>query len=51
MLGRKSKPSVGNKVLVHKAILKPIWAYSVMRRDTTRYTRIHLIDIIRKIVN
>jgi hypothetical protein len=29
LLGRKSKLSTSNKILVYKAILKPIWTYGI----------------------
>jgi hypothetical protein len=29
LLGRKAKLSVDNKLLVYKAILKPIWVYGI----------------------
>jgi hypothetical protein len=29
LLGRKSKLSTSNKLLIHKTILKPIWAYRI----------------------
>jgi hypothetical protein len=29
LIGRKSKPTTENKLLMYKAILKPIWPYSV----------------------
>jgi len=29
LIGRKSKPTTENKLLIYKAILKPIWSYGV----------------------
>jgi hypothetical protein len=35
LLGRKSKLSLSNKLLIYKAILKPIWTYGIQLWGTT----------------
>jgi hypothetical protein len=35
LLGRKSKLSTNNKLLIYKAELKPTWTYGILLWDTT----------------
>jgi hypothetical protein len=35
LLGRKSKLSIDNKLLIYKVILKPIWTYGIQLWGTT----------------
>jgi hypothetical protein len=41
LLGRKSKLSANNKLLLYKAILKPIWAYGIQLWGTASTSSRH----------
>jgi hypothetical protein len=56
LLGRKSKLSVSNKLLMYKAILKPIWMYGIQLWGTTSNSNIANLEsfqskVLRLIVN
>lgn len=56
LLGRKSKLSVKNKVLVYNSILKPIWSYGLPLWGCAKPTRLKSIQqfqskVLRSIVN
>jgi hypothetical protein len=56
ILGRNSQLSVGNKLLVYKAILKPVWLYGCQLWGTASISNIERIErfqskILRIIVN
>jgi hypothetical protein len=56
LLGRKSKPSTNNKLLIYKAILKPIWTYGIQLWGTTSNSNIEILErfqskVLRLIVN
>jgi hypothetical protein len=40
LLGRKSKLSTNNKLLIYKAMLKPIWTYGIQLWGTTSNSNI-----------
>jgi hypothetical protein len=44
LLGRKSKLSTNNKLLIYKAILKPIWTYSIQLWGTTSNSNIEILE-------
>jgi hypothetical protein len=44
LLGRKSKFSINNKLLIYKVILKPIWTYGIQLWGTPSNSN---IDIFR----
>jgi hypothetical protein len=44
LLGRKAKLSTNNKLLVYKAILKPIWAYGIQLWGTTSNSDIEILE-------
>jgi hypothetical protein len=54
--GRKSKLSTSNKLLIYKAILKPIWTYGIQFWGTTSNANIEILErfqskVLRLIVN
>jgi hypothetical protein len=56
LLGRKSNLSTNNKLLIYKAILKPIWTYGINLWSTTSNSNIKVLErfqskILRLIVN
>jgi hypothetical protein len=56
LLGRKSKLSIGNKLLIYKVILKPIWTYGIQLWGTTSNSNIAILErfqskVLRLIVN
>jgi hypothetical protein len=56
LLGRKSKLSVSNKLLIYKAILKPIWTYGIQLWGTASNSIIAILErfqskVLRLIVN
>jgi hypothetical protein len=56
LLGRKSKYSINNKLLIYKAILKPIVTYGVQLWGTTSNSNIAILEriqskVLRLIVN
>ena len=56
LLGRKSKLSLNNKILLYKVVLKPIWSYGVQLWGCAKPTRLKLIQrfqstLLRSIVN
>jgi hypothetical protein len=44
LLGRKSKLSIDNKLLIYKTILKPIWAYGIQLWVTTSTSDIEILQ-------
>jgi hypothetical protein len=44
LLGRKSKLSINNKLLVYKAKLKSIWTYDIQLWDTTSNSNINILE-------
>jgi hypothetical protein len=56
LLGRKSKLSISNKLLIYKAILKPIWTYDIQLWGTTSNSNIVISErfqskVLRLIAN
>lgn len=56
MLGRNSKLTVYNKLLIYKQVLKPVWTYGIQLWGCTRPTNINKIQklqnkILRDIIN
>jgi hypothetical protein len=56
LLGRKSKFSTNNKLLIYKATLKPIWTYGIQLWGTTSNSNIEILErlqskVFRLIVN
>jgi hypothetical protein len=47
ILGRKSQLSLENKLLVYKAILKPIWTYGVQLWGTALNSNIDILEIFQ----
>jgi hypothetical protein len=43
LLGRKSKLSIKNKLLIYKVILKPIWTYGIQLLGTTSNSNIEIL--------
>lgn len=44
LLGRKTKLSLENKILLYKAILKPIWSYGIQLWGSAKPTTINIIQ-------
>jgi hypothetical protein len=44
LLGRKSKFSTNNKLLIYKVILKPIWTYGIQLWGTTSNSNIEILE-------
>jgi hypothetical protein len=44
LLGRKSKLSINNKLLIYKVILKPIWTYGIELWGTTSNSNIEILE-------
>jgi hypothetical protein len=44
LLGRKSKLSTSNKLLIYKTILKPIWTYKIQLWGTACTSNIEIIE-------
>jgi hypothetical protein len=44
LIGRKSKHSTNNKLLIYKAILKPIWTYGIQLWGTTANSNIDILE-------
>jgi hypothetical protein len=44
LLGRKSKLSTNNKLLIYKAVLKPIWTYGIQLWGTTSNSNIEILE-------
>jgi hypothetical protein len=44
LLGHKSKLSINNKLLIYKAILKPIWTYGIQLWGTTSNSNIEILE-------
>jgi hypothetical protein len=56
LLGRKSKLSTSNKILIYKAILKPIWTYGIQLWGATTTSNIEILEcfqskVLRMIVD
>jgi hypothetical protein len=47
LLGRKSKLSTSNKLLIYKAILKPIWTYGIELWGTTSNSNIKILELFQ----
>lgn len=43
-MGRKSKLSIENKILLYKAIIKPIWTYGIQLWGSASKTNIYIIQ-------
>jgi len=55
-IGRKSKLSLENKLLIYKTILKPIWTYGIPLWGTARNSNIEILQrfqnkVLRSVVN
>jgi hypothetical protein len=44
LLGRKSKLSINDKLLIYKTILKPIWTYAIQLWRTTSASNIEILE-------
>jgi hypothetical protein len=44
LLGRKSNLSTNNKLLIYKAILKPIWTYGIQLWGTTSNSNTEILE-------
>jgi hypothetical protein len=44
LLGRKSKLSINNKLLIYKTILKPIWAYGIQLWGSESTSNIEILE-------
>jgi hypothetical protein len=44
LLGRKSNLSTNNKLLIYKAILKPVWTYDIQIWGTTSNSNIEILE-------
>jgi hypothetical protein len=44
LLGRKSKLSIDNKLLIYKVILKTIWTYGIQLWGTTSNSNIEILE-------
>jgi hypothetical protein len=44
LLGRKSKLSTNNKLLIYKVILKPIWTYGIQLWGKTANSNIEILE-------
>jgi hypothetical protein len=44
LLGRKSKLSTDNKLLIYKTILKPVWAYGIQLWGTASTSNIEIVE-------
>jgi hypothetical protein len=44
LLGRKSKLSINNKLLIYKTVLKPIWAYGIQLWGTESTSKIEILE-------
>jgi hypothetical protein len=44
LVGRKSKLSTNNKLLIYKVILKPIWTYGIQLWGTTSNSNIEILE-------
>jgi hypothetical protein len=44
LLGRQSKVSTGNKLLIHKTMLKPIWTYRIQLWGTASTSNIQILE-------
>jgi hypothetical protein len=44
LLGQKSKLSTSNKILIYKAILKPIWTYGIQLWGTESTSNIDILE-------
>jgi hypothetical protein len=56
IIGRKSKLSLENKLLIYKTILKPIWTYGIPLWGTSSNSNIEILQrfqnkVLRSIVN
>jgi hypothetical protein len=44
LLGRKSKLSTSNKLLLYKTILKPIWTYGIQHWGTASTSNVEILE-------
>jgi hypothetical protein len=44
LLGRKSKLSINNKLLIYKTILRSIWAYGIQLWGTASTSNIEILE-------
>jgi hypothetical protein len=49
LLGRKSKHSTSNKLLIYKTILKPIWTYGIQLWGTAFTSNIEILELFQSI--
>jgi hypothetical protein len=47
LLGCKSKLSTSNRILIYKAILKPIWTYRIQHWGTLSTSNIEMLEIFQ----
>jgi hypothetical protein len=47
LLGQKSKLSTNNKLLIYKAILKPIWTYGIQPWGTASISNIEILKLFQ----
>jgi hypothetical protein len=47
LLGRKSKLSTSNKILIYKVMLKPIWTYGIQLWGTASTSNIEILERFR----
>jgi hypothetical protein len=47
LLGRKSKLSTNNKLLIYNTILKPIWAYGIQLWETASTSNREILESFR----
>lgn len=50
LLGRKSKLSLSNKLLVYKAVIKPIWTYGIQLWGSASDSNINIIQRMQNAV-
>jgi len=51
LFSSKSQLSTENKLLLHKAILKPIWAYAIQLWDTAANSNIEILQRFQNIIH
>jgi hypothetical protein len=47
LLGRKSKLSINNKLLIYKVILKLIWTYGIQLWGTPSNSNIEILELFQ----
>jgi hypothetical protein len=51
LLGWKSKLFTSNKILIYKAILKPIWTYGIQLWGTASTSNIEILEHLSKVLH